>query len=453
MNLHTSKTAIAAAVVATLTAGGAAAQPAQAAQDDAHALVAAYNASGVELFRQFAAKPGNIVFSPYSIGTAMAMALAGARGENAREMARVLQQSLPRGRIDAANGAVRAKLAAYDRTGATPRCPGDLQLSGDHCEGAPDTRGFCAFPGRRQGDICVVAPIHPPSATLMVANALMLARRADVVADDYVTLLNDKYGAEVFKNAGLAEVNGWVDRKTRGKIDRILDRLDANAAAVILDAVYFKAKWATRFRKEATGGEFFSLSRRHKAKVPTMHLHAHLAVAARPGYRAIRLPYEVDALGMIILVPDEIEGATLLAQRFDAREWTDVAAALRLPENEKLVDLALPRFKASFRADLAASFARQGMARAFDLKRADFSGITGQPPSQVPLAISSIVHRAVIDVMEDGTEAAAATAVVMPAGAAPRQALAFNVDRPFLFALVDDASGATLFAGRVVDPR
>jgi serpin B len=97
------------------------------------------------------------------------------------------------------------------------------------------------------------------------------------------------------------------------------------------------------------------------------------------------------------------------------------------------------------------------MTRAFDLRQADFSGMTGRPASQVPMAIGSIVHRAVIEVMEDGTEAAAATAVAMASGAAggrpPEEPQVFHVDRPFLFAIMDDASGAVLFQGRIVDPR
>ena len=96
------------------------------------------------------------------------------------------------------------------------------------------------------------------------------------------------------------------------------------------------------------------------------------------------------------------------------------------------------------------------MSRAFDPKRADFSGMTGRPASQVPVAIGSIVHRAVIDVMEDGTEAAAATAISVVATSArrpPEEKQVFHVDRPFLFAIIDDASGAILFQGRIVDPR
>jgi serpin B len=130
--------------------------------------------------------------------------------------------------------------------------------------------------------------------------------------------------------------------------------------------------------------------------------------------------------------------------------------ALHAPGAVKATDLALPRFKANFNADLVSPFSAGGMSRAFDPKRSDFSGMTGRPASQVPVAIGSIVHRAVIDVMEDGTEAAAATAISVVATSArrpPEEKQVFHVDRPFLFAIIDDASGTILFQGRIVDPR
>jgi serpin B len=115
----------------------------------------------------------------------------------------------------------------------------------------------------------------------------------------------------------------------------------------------------------------------------------------------------------------------------------------------------MPRCRAGFGASLVSQFQRAGMTRAFETKLADFSGMTGRPAAQSPLAIGSIMHRAVIEVMEDGTEATAATAVAMVAGAIarPEQPQVFHVDHPFGFAIVDDVSGAILFQGRIADPR
>jgi serpin B len=424
-----------------------------AAQDTVQArlLTEAYNASGEGLFKQF--PPGNVVFSPYSIGTAMAMALAGARGETEREMIAVLKQRLSRPEIDAANTAVLAILNGYDKSAVPPTCPAGMRLNDRRCEASLGANGLCEFPAQREGRLCTTAPTsYPPSAKLSVADALMLTSHGGFVAESYEALLSDKYAAEVFRNATLADVNGWVSRKTEGKIDKILDRLDPNSAAVLLNAVYFKAKWAAVFSKGATKDEAFDLISSEKVPVPMMHNVASYQLVARPGYRAIRLRYDVHALGMIIVLPDAIDGG----MRLEADELPRLLAALRSPGASKQVALAMPRFKVDFEAGLVKLFQQAGMVRAFDAEQADFSGMTGRPQWEAPFFIGEILHRAVIDVMEDGTEAAAVTAIGFRFtggtkwGSDPE---VFRVDRPFLFYVVDDATDAVLFQGRIVDPR
>ena len=210
-----------------------------------------------------------------------------------------------------------------------------------------------------------------------------------------------KFGAEIFHDAGLDDVNAWVKRKTEGKIERILDTLDHSAAAVILNAVYFKAKWAAVFAKAATMDEAFSLSQQKKIRVPTMRRNGSYALVVQPLYRALRLPYEVGQIGMIIVLPNDVAGLDAVSRRFEADEWTQLASALQRRDATKPTDLALPRFKASFDANLVPDFRALGMVRAFDLKQADFSGMTGRPPSQVPLAIGTIVHRAILHHIDD----------------------------------------------------
>jgi serpin B len=358
--------------------------------------------------------------------------------------------------MEAANGTLLSGLNRYDKSAAPPNCPQGMQARGARCEGALRPDSTCSFPADRAGDLCVATGSAPASARILTANALMLTGLGDLIAPDYAALLKDKYGAEVFRNAGLDDVNGWVKRKTEGKIERILEQLDRSTAAVILNAVYFKAKWATVFNKAATADADFNLAGRKKISVPTMRRTGGYALAARSLYRAVRLPYEVGQLGMVIVLPNEIDGLAAVDRRLDAAEWAQLVTALGAPTAAKLTDLALPRFRASFDANLVGQFRAAGMMRAFDPKRADFSGMTGRPASQQQLAIGSIVHRAVIEVMEDGTEAAAASAVSMVAGAArhaPEETQVFHVDRPFGFAILDDASGAILFQGRIVDPR
>ena len=134
-----------------------------AAQDTAQArmLTAGYNGSGEGLFKQF--PPGNVVFSPYSIGTAMAMALAGARGETEREMIAALKQRLSRPEIDAANAAVLSILNSYDKSAAPPTCPAGMRVNDRRCEASPGANGRCQFPAQREGGRCVAAPTYPPS--------------------------------------------------------------------------------------------------------------------------------------------------------------------------------------------------------------------------------------------------------------------------------------------------
>ena len=438
--------ALALALVAATAAG--------AAQDDAQVkqLAAAYRTSGQELFAGLASKPGNIVFSPYSIGTAMAMALAGAGGDTATEMAKVLRLRMDRADVDAANGALIKILNGYDHSATSPQCGAGATWNGNRCEAPAADGGRCPGGTRKDGERCVGAPIRiPASVKLAVANALMLPGKGGQISAQYQALVRDKYAAEVFAGARLEDVNGWVSKKTESKIPKILERLDDNAAAVLLNAAYFKAHWAATFSKSATTDAPFSLSAAKKVQAPTMRQTGHYAVTARPGYRAITLPYDVPELAMVIVLPDEVDGLAQVARRLDGDELAAVFAALAA-ERARLVALELPRFKTSFGASLKPAFEALGMRLAFDRDRADFSVMAAQGP----LMIGDIVHRAVIDVMEDGTEAAAATAVVMVARSArqqPEKPEPFRVDRPFLFYILDRPTGTILFAGRIMDPR
>jgi serpin B len=412
-------------------------------------LVGAYNAAGFDLFKRLSGTSGNVAFSPYSVGTAMAMALSGARGATEAEMAKVLRQTLPRSTMADENARVLAALNDYDKS-ATPSCPTGMALSNGACRG-PKLKGEsdCLPPTRAEGDHCVGPTVAVPSAKLAVANSLMLTKAGDKISADYIALLKSKFGAEVFRDAGLSDVNSWVKRKTEGKIEKILEVLDPSAKAVLLNAVYFKAAWLSVFDKRSTSDEDFNLAGAGKIRVPTMHRTGTYAVAMRPEFRAIRMPYVVPSLGMIIVVPEKTDGFSAFAAQFDAARLAGLRTALQ----SQRVELALPRFKISSSFDLIPAFQAAGMKLAFSDK-ADFSGMTGRPVSEGSLKIGQIAHRAVVEVDETGTEAAAATAIVMmPTAAMPSKLVSFKVDRPFLFYLVDDATGAILFQGRINDPR
>ncbi len=372
------------------------------------ALTRAYDLSAHELFVAMASAPGNIVCSPSSIGSAMAMALSGARGDTETEMRTVLHHTLPRIEVARAN-------AEWLTTQAST-------TSG--------SRG---------------------SVQLVTANALILVGDGRV-SPDFITTLRDDYRADVLEHATVESVNGWVSRKTEGKIGRILDSLDRRAPAVIVNATYFKASWTTPFDPRATLAQPFHLSSSAAVDVLTMRASGRYAIAAADGYRAIRLPYAGDALAMIIVLPDASVTIDDIVARVGPNAVLGMNTALETA-SQVPVRLALPRFKTGFAAHLAPLFERHGMALAFDPARADFSGITGQAPRKAPMAIGDIVHRAVIDVTEEGTQAAAATAILPRTTAVQRLPQPFVVDRPFLFYVVDGPSGAILFQGRISDPR
>jgi serpin B len=195
------------------------------AAEQTESLVQAYNRSGIELFETLASQPGNLVISPYSIGTAMAMALTGARGETEAEMARVLKIELPPAEVPDADQRLNASL----------------------------TERFA-----KEG------------VKLSLANALHLTKYGALVADSYKKLLADKFGAELFSGSDLAAINQWVKQKTDGKIDEILTHLDPYSVCVLLNAVYFKARWDSPFNPKQTKPGTFHLSRDESVEVPMM---------------------------------------------------------------------------------------------------------------------------------------------------------------------------------------
>ena len=246
-------------------------------------LSEAYNSSGQELFSRLAAAPGdprNIVFSPYSIGTAMALALSGARGETEAEMIRVLRHSLSRTEVDSANGKALAILNQYGRSGS------------------------------------LFSKSSPTK--LAVANAVMLAQRGDLISRDYLATAKADYAAEIFRNADIAAVNNWVSRKTEGKIDKILDKLDPDAAAVLLNAVYFKAPWRDPFDSKFTRAASFAISPSQNVQVQMMHRDGLYSIVTEPGFAAIRIPYTEAQLSMVIVLPDRIERS---ARRHRPARW------------------------------------------------------------------------------------------------------------------------------------
>jgi serpin B len=366
-------------------------------------MIEGYNTLAQAIFRTLVQSGGNVVISPLSIGVTLAMGFAAAAGDTAEEMARVLK-------LDA------ARAAFFKANADLLRHYGDGDAPGGH--------------------------------RLRLANALVLTQHGDSVAKSYRELLADSFAAEIFQG-DIARVNQWVAQKTEGKIKQALNSLPPDDIGVLVNAIYFKAPWAKEFNPTLTHDGSFYLSEHDQVDVKMMHAVRDYAVVRGAGYRAVRLPYRPPSLGMIIVLPDEIEGIDAVIGAFDAAELARLRAGLELatPEPDTF---ELPRFRVQSEASLKTALQQAGMTLAFDWTRADFSRMTERPPAEIPVVISDVLHSALIDVTEEGTEAAGATLKIFHIGGASPS---FIVDRPFLFFIVDETTGAIVLQGKIVDPR
>jgi serine protease inhibitor/Tfp pilus assembly protein PilF len=386
------------------------------------ALQEAYNSTGFHLLMEIAKGDGaaakNLAISPFSIGSAMAMALVGASGETEREMRQALRHRLA-GRDIAETHALARRLLQ-----AKPPAQGPLS---DGAKG-----GF----------------------ELKIANALALGPTGGQVAPDYTADLVVNFGAQLLSDATLSSINQWVGERTDGRIRTILDRLPAKFSLVLLNAVAMKAAWATPFDPGGTRDAAFTLASGRQAAVPMMHKEGDFAVLEAPGLRAVRLPYADPMVGMVIIIADRADRFSGPQLGLDPQDLEAVFS--KLPDaRPQRVQLALPRFTVSFGTDLVEVFKRLGMHRPFDARSAEFTRMARTAGDR--FFIDQIAHRVKIDVDELGTEAAAATAVVVAPGAGKqdpdKRPLQFIVDRPFVFFVYDLRNGSVLFAGRVTDPR
>ncbi len=364
-------------------------------------MAAGDDAFGADLYRRLP-RPGNLVFSPASIATALRLVLPGARGETADQIAAVLHLAGP----DKAGPGLQAVSAILRELAA-----GDLTLR------APNTMWV-------QSGL----PLEPGFTATLAASAVTV-HDADF-----------RRAAEQARQ----EINQLIAEQTAGKISDLLGPglLRAGTSLVLASAVYLKAAWARPFPAGATGDAPFHPGPDHQVMVPTMHLQTTLRYHRGGGYQAVALPYAGSRLELVIVLPD---GAPA-----QPAPPAGGLAALQAGLAPRQVSLAMPRFRMTTGFGLGPVLAALGMPLAFSAD-ADFSGIT----TAQRLRIDEVVHQAYLDVNEAGTEAAAATAVVIramarfAAGGPPVQMI---VDRPFLFAITDSRSGLPLFLGRVTDP-
>ncbi len=400
---------------------------------EAAKAAAAINAFGLDLYRRAGKADANLVLSPTSIATALAMARAGARGETATQMDAVLRSAGADRLADAMN-ALDAALAARSGTFNDP-------------DG------------------------NPLQVALRISNAAYVQRGMQV-EQAFLDALASRFGA----GARLADfaadpeaarqlINAWVKGQTESRIPELLRSGDVTSLTrfALVNAIYMKAPWLNPFEKKDTASGRFTLADGSRVSVPMMHLESsglgpNFPVATGAGWRAVRLPYlgsqseqgGTDELAMTIIVPDDLsrfEKGLTAAMLADLTSTKDAGGLL---VDEK-VKLTLPRFSIDTRFDLGAALAAMGMPLAFDVDRADFTGIATLPDG---LFIKKVIHQANIDVDEKGTEAAAATVVVGATGGPgdTSKPVVVRADHPFLFVVTDVPTGAVLFMGRVADP-
>jgi serpin B len=359
------------------------------------------------------APAGNLFFSPHSISVALAMTFGGARGETATQMVAALELKLGAAELHRAFNALDQELA----------------------------RRAQPLPAGSTGD--------PPK--LSITNALW-SKRDYRFLPAYLDLLALNYGAGMFSldfegdtEASRRTINRWVEDQTAGRISDLLKpgAVSPTTVLVLTNAVYFKGSWGKVFDLQATADAPFSLAPGNAVAVPTMRTQGSFGHAVTADYEAVQLPYVGGKLAMLLIAPLPARAAGFEAGLTAATLDTLVAALA-----PKEVRLFLPKFRFSADFKLRPTLAALGMPLAFG-SQADFSGMNGTGG----LAISDVVHQAFVAVDEKGTEAAAATAVVVGPPSGPPPAIDVRFDRPFLFLIRDLPTGAVLFVGRLADPR
>jgi serpin B len=383
---------------------------------DLAAVSTAEQAFAAELYRVLSADEGNLVVSPLSIHIALAMALGGAEGDTAAEMTEALEVAGidP----DALHGALNALDAALESRNRT--------------EPPIDDR-------EQQVQVSVVNSLWGQDGFAFVPEYL------DLLARNYgagIRLVDFREAAEEARVA----INAWVAQETNDRITDLIPEgaIDDLTRLVLVNAVYLDATWARPFDPEATFDAPFTRLDGSEVSAATMHgYQLHALYASGDGWQAIDLPYTGDELSMLVVVPD--------AGRFDEVEGRLTAGLLdevRAGLGQSIVDLSLPKFEMRNQLSLVEALQALGISAAFDPGTADFTGIS----TEDQLYVSEVIHEAFIAVDEAGTEAAAATAVIIGTTSMPTDIVALDIDRPFLFFLQDRATGALLFVGRVVDP-
>jgi serpin B len=350
----------------------------------------------------------NLFYSPYSISSALIMTYAGAKGNTESQMAKTMHWDLEQDVIHKSFGILQRRLS-------------DLNNK-DACE-------------------------------LNIAAGAWYQSDEEFL-DKFMTILNLDYNAYFveadFRNKAeliRKEINEWVESKTNEKIKNLIKPgvLNPLTRLVLVNAVYFKANWALQFDKKNTMDAPFMVTPKEKITTPMMYLKDNFKYSENQDMQVLELPYVGKDLSMFVLLPKETDGLPKLEKALSPENLNNWLSGFQ----EQEVMVYLPRFTLKSNLSLAKILSGMGMPNAFNPKQADFSGINGKKD----LFISNVLHSAFVEVNEQGTEAAAATAVVMKTEMAPPPMPIFRADHPFIFIIKENQSGTILFMGRLVKPQ
>ncbi len=378
------------------------------ARGDSKAVAEGNTAFALDLYGKLAQNKGNLCVAPHSISTALAMTYAGARGDTEKQMAKVLHFSLDQNRLHPGFAALEAPLRA-------------LQATGD--------------------------------VELRVANALW-PQKGHPFRSEFLDVTKRYYGAAIecvdfvkAREAARKKINTWAKQETKDRIPELIPPglFTDWTRLVLTNAIYFKGNWQSQFEAKRTTMAPFRIAAGKSAKVPMMVQDRKFRYMEEDNVQVLELPYVGNALSMIVLLPKRVGGLGDLEASLSTQNLSKWLGRLR----ETTVQTQLPKFKLSSKLKLADTLVSMGMSDAFDMKKADFSGMDGRRW----LYISAVVHETFVTVNEEGSEAAGATAVVMKLRSRPPARAVFHANHPFVFVIRHNPSGSLLFVGRVVDPR
>ena len=380
--------------------------------EDVGDVASGNTAFAFELFHEIVEGDENLFFSPYSISSALAMAYAGARGATETEMEETLHFGLGQAVVH----------PAFNRL--------DLELNSR--ENLPP-------------------PYEGEGFQLNVVNAVW-GQEDHGFLSDYLDTLAVNYGAGLrlldFRqdpDGSRLTINDWVSDQTNERIQDLLPQnsITPDTVLVLTNAIYFNAPWLNPFEKERTEIGSFTCFDNTTVETPMMHQQTRFGYAEWEHGRSVELLYNGAELSMVVLLPDAGQFQTF-TEGLNAAQYEAIVDSLSMCE----VDLRFPKFEFDYDVSLADPLAALGMNTAFQPLAADFSGIDGTKD----LFISDVLHKAFVSVDEEGTEAAAATAVLFVGTGMPEPTVTVTVDRPFLFVIRDIPTGTILFVGQVVEP-